>query len=59
MLDYYINEVGSGTLLVVVNRQWVLTALDKYTVDKKGDTISSGNFTFNGTAKVYVQTPAL
>ena len=31
ILNDYIDEVGSDTLLVVVNKQWVLTALDKYT----------------------------
>jgi hypothetical protein len=35
------------------------TEADNRYVNVTGDTMSSGDFTFNGTAKVYVPTPVL
>jgi hypothetical protein len=45
-----------------VNVEFVLREIDmfnNFVISKSGDTINSGTFTFNGAAKVYVETPPL
>jgi hypothetical protein len=45
-----------------VNIEFVLREIDMFNnvvVKKSGNIVTSGDFTFNGTAKIYVETPSL
>jgi hypothetical protein len=59
--DWIARNPGSSDKQAV-NVEFVLREIDmfnNFVISKSGDTITSGDFTFNGTAKIYVETPLL
>jgi hypothetical protein len=57
--DWIVRNPGSSDKQAV-NIEFVLREIDmfnNFVVKKSGDIVTSGTFTFNGTAKIYVETP--
>jgi hypothetical protein len=59
LFENYENLYGKNSIEKLANIEFILKNIDLNTINKNGDTMSSGNFNFNGTTKVYVETPSL
>jgi hypothetical protein len=59
LFEDYENLHGKNSIEKLANIEFILKNIDLNTINKNGDTMSSGNFNFNGTAKIYIETPSL